>query len=161
MPPEYCMHDKKDYSECKNWLQGAHPQLYNKIYGEPTEGQEEEKKEGEGKAKKKKKVGIQMTEGGEIKIIKAKRGQKKTICTVLGLQNYGVNLKDAAKAMGKKFACGASVAEDDKYGECIQIQGDISDRFEEFVNAELAKYNINIAENLKVEEVKKKKKAEG
>jgi translation initiation factor 1 (eIF-1/SUI1) len=55
----------------------------------------------------------------EIKIIKAKRGNKKFICSVIGLHHYGVNLKDAAKLMSKKFACSASVADDDKYGECI------------------------------------------
>lgn len=65
------------------------------------------------------------TQGGEVRIIKAKRGQKKTICTVVGLHGYGCNLKDVAKLMSKKFACSAAVGDDDKYGECITIQGDI------------------------------------
>lgn len=55
------------------------------------------------------------------------------ICTVQGLQHYGVPLKDIAKLMGKKFACGCAVADDDKYGECIQIQGDVEERFMDFV----------------------------
>jgi translation initiation factor 1 (eIF-1/SUI1) len=41
------------------------------------------------------------------------------ICSVVGLENYGVPLKDMAKLMGKHFACGCAVAEDEKYGECI------------------------------------------
>lgn len=28
LPPEYCMADKKDNTECKNWLKASHPQLY-------------------------------------------------------------------------------------------------------------------------------------
>ena len=82
------------------------------------------------------------------------------ICSVVGLQNYGVPMKDIAKLMGKKFACGCAVAEDDKYGECIQIQGDVQERFMDFVEQELTKYKITV-DRIKFEEVKKKKKAEG
>ncbi len=58
----------------------------------------------------------------DIKIYKAKRGGKKVISTIVGLQSYGINLKDMSKIMGKKFACGASYCPDDeKYGECIQV----------------------------------------
>jgi len=46
VPPEYCMADKKDNTECKNWLKTAHPDLYARIYPD-----EENKVEGEeGKA---------------------------------------------------------------------------------------------------------------
>lgn len=34
-------------------------------------------------------------------------------------------MKDVAKIMGKKFACGAALTDDDVHGECIQVQGDI------------------------------------
>lgn len=61
----------------------------------------------------------------DVKVYKTKRGSKKVICFVVGLQSYGVNLKDAAKLMSKKFACSATVTNDEKYGECIQLQGDI------------------------------------
>ena len=66
------------------------------------------------------------------------------ICTVQGLQHYGVPHKDIAKLMGKKFACGCAVADDDKYGECIQIQGDVEERFMDFVKEELAKYKVPV-----------------
>jgi translation initiation factor 1 (eIF-1/SUI1) len=82
------------------------------------------------------------------------------ICSVTGLQAYGVPLKDLAKLMSKKFSCGANVTEDEKYGECIQIQGDIEEKFMEFAEKELAKYKVPM-ERIKFEEVKKKKKAEG
>lgn len=97
----------------------------------------------------------------DIKIYKVKRGGKKMICSVTGLQHYGIPLKDIAKVMSKKFSCGANVADDDKYGECIQIQGDIEEKFAEFVEKELTpKYKVPL-ERVKFEEVKKKKKAEG
>jgi translation initiation factor 1 (eIF-1/SUI1) len=65
-------------------------------------------------------------------------------------------LKDIAKIMSKKFACSAAVTTEDKYGECIQIQGDIEERFDEFLASDLGKYNIP-ANKVKFEEVKKKK----
>ena len=60
--------------------------------------------------------------------------------------------------MSKKFACSAAVTTEDKYGECIQIQGDIQDRFDEFLESDLGKYNIP-HNKVKFEEVKKKKAA--
>lgn len=45
IPPEYCMFDKKDSSECKEWLKKTHPELFEKVYGETivqaAEGQSE------------------------------------------------------------------------------------------------------------------------
>jgi translation initiation factor 1 (eIF-1/SUI1) len=82
------------------------------------------------------------------------------LCTIVGLENYGVPLKDMAKIMGKKFACGAAfVPDDEKHGECIQVQGDIEERFFEMIGSELAKYKVP-GDRVKFEEVKKKKKAE-
>jgi len=46
VPPEYCMFDKKDSSECKAWVLANYPELHNSIYGAPKEG-EETAKEGE------------------------------------------------------------------------------------------------------------------
>ena len=33
LPPEYCEFGQKDSSECKKWLEGAHPDLFEQIYG--------------------------------------------------------------------------------------------------------------------------------
>lgn len=95
---------------------------------------------------------------GDIRIYKVSRGGKKMTCTVVGLQSYGINLKEMAKFMKKKFACGASVADDDKHGECIEIQGDVEERFIDIMEAELAKYGVT-EDKIKFEDVKKKKKA--
>jgi hypothetical protein len=35
VPPEYCMFDKKDSSECKAWVLANHPELHDQIYGAP------------------------------------------------------------------------------------------------------------------------------
>lgn len=32
VPPEYCHADKKDFTECFNWLKATHPELHQKIY---------------------------------------------------------------------------------------------------------------------------------
>lgn len=143
MPPEYCHADKKDFTECVNWLKGAHPALYEKIYskeacsswmpkffpkmwaqlfpegGDGAETAEEVKASGGGGGKKgKKKVGF-GDPNQEIRIYKAVRRGKKLTCSITGLQAYGVNMKDLAKSMSKKFASSATHTTDDKYGECI------------------------------------------
>lgn len=58
--------------------------------------------------------------------------------------------------MGKKFATGAAVVTDDKYGEdCVQIQGDVSKEYPmddgeptnqllEFIKNDLKKFNIDL-----------------
>ena len=163
VPPEYCMFDKKDSSECKAWVLANHPEIHDSIYGAPkppAEGEEEQPAAAVQQQKKKKKVSLAPSGDTDVKIYKIKRGGKKTISTVVGLHNYGVPMKDMAKIMGKKFACGAAYqADDEKYGECIQVQGDVAERFIDFLEAELTKYKVPI-QRIKFEEVKKKKKAE-
>ena len=156
------MYDKKDYTECKNWLKTNHPDLYAKVYPEVEETKGEEGKTEENKGatnKKKKKVGFGTGAPSEVKVYKTKRGGKKVLCNIVGLQTYGINLKDIAKLMSKKFACSASVTTDDKYGECIQLQGDIQERFIEFVETDLAKYNVPVNKVSFEDTDKKKKKA--
>jgi hypothetical protein len=47
--PEYCM-IKKDFTECKAWLQAQHPLLFEELYGPaPEEKKGEVNKEGEDK----------------------------------------------------------------------------------------------------------------
>jgi density-regulated protein DRP1 len=52
---------------------------------------------------------------------------------VSGLEQYGVKLSDAAKKLGKKFACGASVIKDASNREQIDVQGDVMDELAEFL----------------------------
>ena len=46
---------------------------------------------------------------------------KKHTTFVKGLENYNVNLKDAAKAMSKKMASGCSATNDKKLGQVLNI----------------------------------------
>ena len=61
--------------------------------------------------------------------------------------------------MSKKIGCGANVTTDDKYGECIQIQGDVEERLADFLDKDMAQYNIP-SDRIIFEEKKKKKAAE-
>jgi translation initiation factor 1 (eIF-1/SUI1) len=86
-----------------------------------------------------------MAQAEGIKIVQMKRGGKKLISLVVGLAGYVPKIEDMAKVMGKKFATGASVVDDDKHGEnCIQLNGDImfEDKFYDFVESDLAKYGV-------------------
>ena len=120
--------------------------MHEKIYGvkEAKEGEqkdEESKKEDPNKGKGKKKVGF--SKPSNVKVIRLGRGGKKAITMITGLESFGVNLKDISKVMGKKFACGASISQDIKYGEGITVQGDVQDRFFEFVESDLKEFNIS------------------
>jgi translation initiation factor 1 (eIF-1/SUI1) len=78
-------------------------------------------------------------------MIKLKRGGKKIITNVLGLDTFGCNLADVAKLMGKKFGSGAAALLIEYKGlsqDGIQIQGDIYERMEDFLAKDLAKYEI-------------------
>lgn len=61
---------------------------------------------------------------GVIKIYKFHRG-KKTECKLVGFEFYTKDLKEVASKFGKKFCCGSSVLNDEKLGECINLQGDV------------------------------------
>ena len=139
MPPEYCAFvEKKDIEECKEWLRTNHPDLMEEIYGETNdkdttkpdaaEGGDakadgEETKEGEEPRPKKKgvKFAKDPEKEGLITCYKLKRGSKKTICQITGMEYYSKDLKSIASKFGKKFSCGCASATDDIYGECITI----------------------------------------
>ena len=54
------------------------------------------------------------------------RGKSKSITTVAGLELHGLDLKKVSKALGKKFASGASVSKTpDGLSEVVGIQGDL------------------------------------
>ena len=68
----------------------------------------------------------------------------------------GVSIKDVTKAMSKKFACSVNVAHDDKYGECIQVQGDIHERLGEFFENDFPSLGLK-EENIEFEKGGNKK----
>lgn len=116
--------------------------LFRQIYGEPEVKKEEEKKDGneEGEDKKEdddqivekpkpqKKKGKNPEDLGKVHVYKLKRGGKKVICLISGLEYYTKDLKSLASKFGKKFSCGCNIAQDDIYGEVISVQGDVEDK---------------------------------
>eukprot|EP00389_Voromonas_pontica_P003026 GDKH01004479.1.p1 GENE.GDKH01004479.1~~GDKH01004479.1.p1 ORF type:complete len:250 (+),score=47.39 GDKH01004479.1:159-908(+) len=70
----------------------------------------------------------------ELKVtikLEARKG-KKTITKVTGLERFGVKLDKAAKALAKKFACGASVVKGvPGHPDSIEIQGDVAIELDE------------------------------
>lgn len=78
------------------------------------------------------------------------RNKKKCITTVTGLEHFGVKLSEAAKAFGKKFACGSSVVKTPSGGEQIDMQGDFLRQCAELIvknyGAQVAKADVYFLE---------------
>ena len=90
-------------------METSHPTLFNQLY--PEAPQDEESKTGEPpkqQQKQKKKVGFASEKDKKIRIIKMKRGGKKFVSAIVGLEKYGCDLADVAKKMSKKFGTGAA-----------------------------------------------------
>mmetsp|Transcript_35899 Transcript_35899/g.40824 ORF Transcript_35899/g.40824 Transcript_35899/m.40824 type:complete len:194 (+) Transcript_35899:152-733(+) len=127
-PGEYCRYSSQ-FPACKPWLRENCPELYPDLDAEGAEkGAEGEESKTDGKPVVKLLPGgkKQTAEEPKITIIRQKRGGKKFITSIAGLPSFGINMKDAAKAMGKKFACGASVVKSNSGGgDTVDVQGDI------------------------------------
>jgi len=138
MPAEYCEWGP-NFELCKPWLQQHCAQLYPKIFTEasapiiisnailPEKEKQEEKPKlmPGGKTKKKKEAQVVVT--------RCSRSKRKYVTTVAGLENFGIKLPDAAKAISKKFACGASVTKSAIGVDEIDIQGDVKEEIVDFI----------------------------
>ena len=112
------------------------------------EDEGEEKKEGEPAKGGKKKKGVKFagSVNKKIKVVKQSRGGKKMVTSIWGLHEWGIDLAETAKVMSKRFGTGAAACEIDYKGEKgqgILIQGDVTDRFEDFIEQDLASYSID------------------
>ena len=144
LPPEYCEWAPKafDYELCKKWLAEEHPDLHAKLYPVAPEGTEESKEDDQPKKKKK---AVKIAVEQKIRVIRLNRGKNKIVCQIIGLETFDVNTTEAAKQIGKKFGTGAAYTTYQHKGidyNCVQVQGDIEDRFEEYLTKDLAKYKI-------------------
>jgi density-regulated protein len=116
LPPEYCEWAPRgvNFEECKRWLQEAHPGLYDEIYPpvEENEGAEgEETKEASSKSRKPKgpkKVAFASDMEKKVRVIKQKRGGKKVVSSITGLDAFGCDLAEIAKIFSKKLGTGAA-----------------------------------------------------
>ncbi|XP_013384586.1 density-regulated protein homolog [Lingula anatina] len=130
MPFEYC-ENGPSFDKCKKWLQDNLPEEFERLHvGEGDEGKEGEEKKrqkrgGRGVPKSRKKAAAPQS----VCLSRASRGKKKYVTVVTGLATYEIDLKDASKCFGSKFACGSSVTGDDE----IVIQGDVKDELFDFI----------------------------
>ncbi|KAG1690518.1 hypothetical protein DVH05_028022 [Phytophthora capsici] len=139
-PPEYCEYGPM-FNECKPWLAEHCPDLvltkYNRTVADLLDveqqianGVEGITLEVEGKTVKKKKKNkieeaAKRKENCMVTISKSSRKGRKRLTFVTGLEDFeGVNIKDACKSMGKKFACSSSLSKTDQGQQQIQLQGD-------------------------------------
>ena len=160
-PPEFCENGpngKKWKKECGPWLVDNMAESFLRKYGlidddddelaEGTEGMslEDGKKKGEQTTKKGETVGKgdKVMPGGKVKkggaekrvtVEKESRNKRKFITRVIGLEHFGVNLKDASKVMKKKFSCGCAVVTPGAgKPDAIEIQGDFMDEALEMIS---------------------------
>lgn len=99
--------------------------------GDAADAGGEEKDSGKDKDSKKKK-----SKSKGITITRTNRNKKKHITVVAGFEHFPeVDVKDASKKLGKKFACGASVTKGATGKDEIDIQGDFSHDVAAFITA--------------------------
>jgi len=73
----------------------------------------------------------------EVVITRLSRNRKKMITNVAGLDAFDVDLKEASKMFGKKFACGCSITKGPTLKDELDLQGDYSEQLGELI---LSKY---------------------
>jgi density-regulated protein DRP1 len=66
--------------------------------------------------------------------IEVKERGRRTVTTICGLEAYGIKLKEAASALGKKFGAGASVGKSATGVQEIDVQGDVAFDLPELIN---------------------------
>ncbi|KAJ3556777.1 hypothetical protein NPX13_g10064 [Xylaria arbuscula] len=151
LPPEYCEYGGT-VKKCQNWLQKAHPAMYDQIWSAEAleaataslsvEAQKRAAKDAQKKAAQAEKARAEAggQEGQQRRHDKARRAEQA---------------QKVSKEFGRKFATGSSVTKVPSGGEEIVVQGDVSDEIEEFL---LEKYKDMIPEdNIEFVDDKKKK----
>jgi density-regulated protein len=138
LPAEYCEYGPM-FQEAKPWLAEHYPNLLLQKYNRTvTEYLEAERQIAEGvegvtlevggkqvKKKKSKKTEGMRLEDVVITISKSARKARKRLTFITGLDDIdGINMKDTAKNLGKKFACSSSLSASDTGKQQIQLQGD-------------------------------------
>ncbi|EJU06614.1 eIF1-like protein [Dacryopinax primogenitus] len=144
-PPEYCEFGSS-VSKCKTWLEGAHPELYDKYWSEDALAKkigtlslekekklEQEGKKKEAKAEAKASAAAKKLKESQVIIKRIERSKRKYVTSVFGLEAFHIDLKKAAKQLAQSLARGASVTLNPQGLEEIVIQGDVGDEVEEML----------------------------
>jgi len=135
LPPEYCRYTPK-FNKCKPWLLKYAPAIYadlektginNSNVDVEHSGEEDVKKDDDiiNDEDDKKDDGTKF-----VGISAVARNKKKSITTITGLQEFGISLADASKALRQKFACGANPV---KGKDAITMNGNVEEEIVEFI----------------------------
>lgn len=140
LPVEYCEFTDTYRQECIPWMEAnmAGDELQvamGELTVDDAGAAEEAGDKSSGKVKKKKKISSKRAaQGGPAKasgeqrvvVTLSKRNKRKFVTNVSGLDTFpDVRMKDAAKALGRRFATGSSVSTNASGGKEIIIQGDV------------------------------------
>lgn len=141
LPAEYCEYGPC-FDECKAWLAAEVPTLYLQKYGRTVKDLMEAERQiadgvkdisleisGTSKIVKSRKKIIRKSEQTKstITISTSSRKGRKHVTIICGLEEYledPMTIKEAAKKLGKRFACSASIIKSDSGVQQIQLQGE-------------------------------------
>ncbi|KAI9223276.1 mitochondrial translation initiation factor [Blastocladiella britannica] len=140
LPPEYCEFNTTQ-KKCKDWLQGAYPELFEQLYNAVGEAGVEnltltpasKPKDTSDKLERKLEAAAEKKRKAQVVIKTEKRKGKKVVTVITGLEVFGVDLKAASKLFAQKFATGSSTGKSaEGLGEIV-IQGDVPDEVMELI----------------------------
>ncbi|KAI0832842.1 translation initiation factor SUI1, partial [Trametes gibbosa] len=168
-PVEYCEFGSS-FTRCKEWLQKTDEALYDRFYSEEAlqakigtlslEAQEKLEKDTakkEAKAEAKAETALKKKMASQVTIKRIERNKRKHVTAILGLENFDVDLKKAAKFFAQKFATGASVTKNLQGQDEIVVQGDVSGEIVEMIEDGVGLLKGVPKDNvIEVEEKKKK-----
>jgi len=166
LPPEYCEFGAT-LQKCSEWLAENEPEMHARIYGDvpsekleslslnPTSGPSKDALKKAAKASQAEAKLASLKKTSKIVLSLQSRGKNKSVTSVQGLELHGLDLKKVSKALGKKFASGASVGKmvDGTKREEVVIQGDLRYDIQEWIEET---YPEVPAKLIVVEEPKKK-----
>ena len=152
------------FSPCVEWLQ-ENCAKYKSIF--ETQDNLEEKlknlsvssKEKGGKDEPKLLPGGKLKKKSKLEIVMERsiRNKRKCITTISGLDLFGIKLSEAAKMLGKKFACGCSVVKDAAGKDQIDIQGDFQYEIAELIMSKYKEKDIQEEHFIALEKGRKSK----
>merc|ERR1712000_320867 len=153
LPPEYCEYGGTT-KKCQEWLEANHPKMYSRIWSDEAleastaalslDAQKRAARDAQKKAAKAEAAEAKHADKIAKSTVTIKRiewNKKKFVTAVIGLENFGLDLKKVTKV-----ASG---------GEEIVVQGDVSEDLEEFL---VEKYPDIPEDNIELVDDKKLKK---
>eukprot|EP00465_Bigelowiella_longifila_P004618 CAMPEP_0185255466 /NCGR_PEP_ID=MMETSP1359-20130426/4506_1 /TAXON_ID=552665 /ORGANISM="Bigelowiella longifila, Strain CCMP242" /LENGTH=183 /DNA_ID=CAMNT_0027839389 /DNA_START=8 /DNA_END=559 /DNA_ORIENTATION=- len=132
LPFEYCKFGPCP-GKCNAWIATNLPDIHAELNGQDSDAKgvgKKQKSKDRGKASKK--AGKTASEK-EVKIYQFQRSKRKFITAIIGLDSFGLDLKQSAKKMAKQFACSASVVKCTPPPNEIHIQGDVKFELADFM----------------------------